>query len=52
MDAIEAEDTRDDISSGTWDVKFQEAIVVPRYPHGEFFVAVGSERVVDFGVDG
>ena len=32
---IEAEGTKDAVSSGTWNVKFQEAIVVPHPPHGE-----------------
>ena len=43
--------TRDTVSSGTWNVKFQEAIVVPRPTHGECFVAVGGERVAAVGVD-
>ena len=50
MGGIEAEGTRDAISSGSWDVKFQEEIVVPRSPHGEFFIAVWRERVAAVGV--
>ena len=52
MGGIEAEGTRDAISSGSWDVKFQEAIVVPRSPHGECFIAVWSKCVADVRVDG
>ena len=52
MGGIEAEGTRDAVSSGSWDVKFQEAIVVPRSSHGECFIAVWSECVSDVGVDG
>ena len=51
MGGIEAEGTRDVVSSGNWIVKFQEAIVVPHPPHGECFVAVRGERVADVGVD-
>ena len=51
MGGIKAEGTRDAVSSGTSNVKFQEAIVVPLPPHGEFFVAVRGERVVAVGVD-
>ena len=51
MGGIEVEGTRDAISSGTWDVKLQEVIVVPRSPHGECFFAVGNERVTAVGVD-
>ena len=35
MGGVEAEGTRDAVSSGNWDVKLQEAIVVPRSSHGE-----------------
>ena len=45
MGVIEAEGTRDAVSSGSWDVKFQEAIVVPCFSHGECFIAVWSECV-------
>ena len=51
MDGIEAECTRDVVSSGTWNVKFQEAIVVPCTPHGECFVVVGGKRVTVVRVD-
>ena len=51
MSEIEAEGTRDAVSSGSWDVKYQEAIVVPRSSHGEYFISVWSECVVAVGVD-
>ena len=51
MGGIEAEGTRDEVFSGTWNVKFQEAIVVPCPPHSECFVAVGGECVAAVGVD-
>ena len=51
MSRIEAEGTKDAISSGSWDLKFQEAIVVPRSPHGECFISVWSECVEAVRVD-
>ena len=52
MGGIEAEGTRDAVSSGSWDVKFQEGIVVPCSSHGECFIAVWIECVAAFEVDG
>ena len=51
MGGIEAKGTRDAVSSGSWDVKLQEAIVVPCSSHGECFITVWSERVAAVGVD-
>ena len=51
MGGIEAEGTRDVVSSGSWDVKFQEAIVVAFSSHGECFIAVWSECVAAVGVN-
>ena len=51
MGGVEAEGTRDAVSSGSWDVKFQEAIVVPRSSHGECFIAMWSKCVAAVGVD-
>ena len=35
MGGVDAEGTKYAVSSGSWDVKFQEAIVVPRSSHSE-----------------
>ena len=51
MGGFEAEGTRDALSSDSWDVKFQEAIVVPCSSHSEGFIAVWSECVAAVGVD-
>ena len=51
MGGIKAEGIRDAISSGSWDVKFQEAIVVPCSPHGECFITVWSKCVAAVGMD-
>ena len=51
MGGVEAEGTIYAVSSGSWDVKFQEAIVVPRSYHGECFIAMWSECVAAAGVD-
>ena len=51
MGGIAAEGTRDAVSSGSWDIKFQEVIVVPRSSPGECFIAVWSECVAAVGVD-
>ena len=47
MGGVEAKGTRYAVSSGSWDVKFQEAIVVPRSSH----IAMWSECVAAVGVD-
>ena len=51
MGGVEAEGTRYAVSSGSWDVKFQEAIVVPRSSHVEFFIVMWSKCVAAVGVD-
>ena len=51
MGGVEAEGTRDAVSSDSWDVNFQEAIVVPRSSHGECSIAVWSECVAAVGVN-
>ena len=51
MGGVEAKGTRDAVSSGSWDVKFQEAIVVPRSSHGECFITVWSKCVAAVRVD-
>ena len=51
MRGIEAEGTRDAVSSGSWDVKFQEERVVPRSSHGECFIAMWIECVAAVRVD-
>ena len=51
MGGVEAEGTRDAVSSGSWDVKFQEAIVVPRSSHSECLITMWSECVAAVGVD-
>ena len=51
MGGVEAEGIRYAVSSGSWDVKFQEAIVVPRSSQGECFIPVRSEFVAAVGVD-
>ena len=51
MGGVETEGTRDVVSSGSWDVKFQEAIVVAFSSHGECFIAVWSECVAAVEVD-
>ena len=51
MGGVEAEGSNDAVSSGIWDVKFQEAIVEPRSSHGECFIAVWSECVAAVGVN-
>ena len=51
MGGVKAEGTRYAVSSGSRDVKFQEAIVVPRSSHSECFIATWSEFVAAVRVD-
>ena len=51
MGGVEAEGTRYTVSSGSWDVKFQEAIVVPRSSHSECLIAMWSKCVAAVGMD-
>ena len=51
MGEIKVEGTRYTVSSGSWDVKFQEAIVVPRSSHSECFIAVWSKCVAAVGLE-
>ena len=51
MGGVEAEGTRYAVSSGSWDVKFQEAVVVPRSSHSECLISMWSECVAAVGVD-
>ena len=51
MGRFEVEGTIYAVSSGSWDVKFQEAIVVPRSSHSERLIEMCSECVAAVGVD-
>ena len=51
MGGVKAEGTRCAVSSGSWGVKFQGAIVVPRSSHSEFLIAMWSKCVAAVGVD-
>ena len=51
MVVVEVEGTRYAVSSGSWDVKLQEAIVVPRSSHSECLIAMWSEYVAAVGVN-
>ena len=51
MGGVEAKGTKYVVSSGSWDVKLEEAIVVPRSSHSECLITMWSECGAAVGVD-